>query len=99
MEGDGMLENKKDVELLAKAFLNLETVEECYAFFDDIFTKKEQEAFAQRIHVAKMLIDDATYVDIENETKCSATTISRVNRCILYGNGGYSTVISRMEEE
>ncbi len=32
------------------------------------------------------------------EVEISTATISRINRCIQYGEGGYQTVIERLEQ-
>lgn len=86
-------------EILAQALLSLETEEEVYALLDDLCTIAEIKALAQRIHIAKLLEKDTTYTDIAAQTGASTATISRVNRCLHYGAGGYKTVLARMKEE
>ena len=88
----------KNVDFLFEAILNLETMEECYAFFDDLCTVQEIKAISQRIVVAKMLRDKKVYSDIVNETGASTATISRVNRSLQYGSNGYEEIFKRMEE-
>lgn len=88
-----------NVEFLFRAVLKLETIEECYKFFEDLCTVPELKAMSQRILVAKMLSDNRVYSDIVSETGASTATISRVNRSLNYGSDGYSTVFRRMEEE
>jgi len=83
------------VDELFEAILTLESVEECYDFFEDACTVKEILDIAQRLKTAKMLSDGANYSEINRETGCSTATISRVRRCLEYGNGGYRTVIER----
>jgi len=85
-------------EFLAQAFLSLETEEEVYSFLDDLCTIAEIKAMVQRIHIARLLDKDATYTDIAAQTGASTATISRVNRCLNYGAGGYKTVLARMKE-
>jgi len=82
---------------LFKGILNLESVEECYNFFEDICTVSEIKAIAQRLEVAQMLREGKKYSDIEVLTGASSATISRVNRCLQYGTGGYSMVLDRIE--
>lgn len=82
-----------------KAILTLKTVEECEAFFSDICTIQELEAFSQRLEVAKCLLDGKNYADICKEIGASTATICRVGKCVKYGDGGYKTVISRLNEE
>jgi len=81
---------------LAEAMLTLETREEALLFFEDIFTVKELQAVAQRLAVAEMLRRRVTYQEIAEKTGASTATISRVNRSLSYGAGGYHTVLSRM---
>ncbi len=88
----------KNVDFLFEAILNLKTMEECYAFFDDLCTVQEIKAISQRIVVAKMLRDKKVYSDIVNETGASTATISRVNRSLQYGSNGYEEIFKRMEE-
>ena len=84
---------------LFKAILNLETIDDCYAFFEDICTIKELTAIAQRFEVAKMLREENTYIDIAKKTGASTATISRVNRSLNYGNESYDMLFERMNKE
>ena len=88
-----------NVEFLFNAILNLETMEECYDFFEDLCTVQELKALAQRIQVAKMLSENRVYSDIVNETGASTATISRVNRSLHYGCDGYSVVFDRLKKD
>ena len=69
-----------NVEFLFSAILKLETMEECYNFFEDLCTMPELKALSQRIQVAKMLSEKKVYSDIVAETGASTATISRVKR-------------------
>ncbi|RQD72573.1 MAG: TrpR-like protein YerC/YecD [Tindallia sp. MSAO_Bac2] len=86
------------VDELFKAILALETEEECYRFFEDICTIKEIQSISQRLAVAKLLKEKKTYTEIEKQTGASTATISRVNRCLLYGADGYQRILKRLEE-
>ena len=81
---------------LVEAMLLLKTPEEAQSFFEDIFTIKELQAVAQRLAVARMLKKKVTYQDIAEQTGASTATISRVNRSLTYGAGGYQLVLARM---
>ncbi len=83
---------------LFDAILLLENREECYSFFEDICTVAEIKALAQRLEVAKMLREKKTYTDICEQTGASTATISRVNRCLVYGADGYNLVLDRLKE-
>ena len=82
---------------LVKAILLLENEDECKAFLEDIMTTKEIIDISQRLAVARMLSEKEVYSKISKETGASSATISRVNRCCLYGAGGYKTVLDRLE--
>ena len=82
---------------LVKAFLMLENEEECYRFLEDICTYKETLDLAQRLEVAGMLRRHETYGDIVQKTGMSTATISRVNRAMLYGAGGYDIVLDKLK--
>lgn len=84
---------------LVQAFLKLKTEEECYDFLDDLCTVKEILDMSQRLEVAFMLSDKKNYQQIAEKSGASTATISRVNKCYMYGNDGYKTVISRMKED
>ncbi|WP_047152459.1 YerC/YecD family TrpR-related protein [Aneurinibacillus tyrosinisolvens] len=88
----------KELEQLFEAVLKLNTMEECYLFFDDLCTVNEMKSMAQRLEVARMLREKQTYSQIEEETGASTATISRVKRCLNYGNGGYTMALDRVGE-
>ena len=76
-----------------------EDEEDCYRFFEDICTINEIHAIAQRLQVAKLLSKKKTYSEIEEVTKASTATISRINKCLLYGADGYKYVLDRLENK
>ena len=81
---------------LFQAMLSLKSVEECYAFFSDLFTVQELAAFAQRFQVARMLSDGSTYEMIRQQVPVSSSTITRINTELRYGSGGYQMVLERL---
>lgn len=84
---------------LVRAFAALQTPEECAAFLEDLCTIKEIQDMAQRLETACLLHDKTSYQKIAEQTGVSTATISRVNRCLLYGAGGYQTVIAQLKSE
>ncbi|MCX7658350.1 MAG: YerC/YecD family TrpR-related protein [Oscillospiraceae bacterium] len=86
----------KNTDELFKAILCLETIEECYDFFEDLCTVLELKSLSQRYQVAKMLSEHHVYSDIVRETGASTATISRVNRTLNYGSDGYKIVFERL---
>ena len=89
---------REDVDELFEAVLTLKDEEECYRFFEDICTINEIHAIAQRLQVAKLLSEKKTYTEIEAATKASTATISRINKCLVYGADGYKLVLDRLAE-
>ncbi len=84
---------------LFKAVLSLESIEECYDFFEDLCTIAEINEMAKRITAAHMLSEGKKYTEIAESTGLSTATISRVNRCLKYGSDGYARALSKIEYE
>ncbi|NLX63371.1 MAG: hypothetical protein GX022_01120 [Clostridiaceae bacterium] len=84
---------------LFEAILMLETIEECYNFFEDLGTITEIKAFAQRFAVARMLTEKKTYKEIHEATGASEATISRVSRALNYGADGYRLILDRLAKK
>lgn len=89
----------KNTDLFFNAILHLETIDECYDFFEDLCTVNELKSISQRIVVAKMLREKKVYSEIVDETGASTATVSRVNRSLQYGCGGYDLIFDRMNGE
>ena len=89
---------KQDAKQFYRAILSLQTEEECATFFEDICTFQEVEALIQRLEVAIQLSDGKSYMDVNKLTGASTATICRVNKALNYGNGGYKTVIERLQK-
>ncbi|MBE6790509.1 MAG: TrpR-like protein, YerC/YecD [Ruminococcaceae bacterium] len=85
----------ENTDFLFQCILNLKSVDDCYAFFEDLCTVPEIKAMAQRAVVAKLLYDKTVYNDIVAKTGASTATISRVNRSLAYGAGGYDLVFNK----
>ncbi len=86
-------------EEMYQAILQMQTVEECMKFFDDLCTVSELHAMEQRYQVASLLHQGMIYNDILARTGASSATISRVNRSLQYGKGGYQLVFDRLGED
>ena len=87
----------KEMDSLFKAILSLESVDECYKFFEDICTVKELIEIAQRLKAAKMLKNGENYSVVCKETGMSTATISRVSKALENGRGGYHLVLERTD--
>ncbi|MBO7682963.1 MAG: TrpR YerC/YecD [Clostridia bacterium] len=96
-----MTEKLKDanMDFLFDAILELKSRDECYKFFEDLCTVNELKSISQRVVVAKMLTEKRVYSDIVAATGASTATISRVNRSLSYGEGGYDIVFERMQKD
>ncbi len=90
---------KEKSDLLYQAILKLETEEECYNFFQDLCTIAELRAMEQRYEVATLLDSGMIYSEILEQTGASSATISRVNRSLINGVGGYESVLEKMKEQ
>ena len=89
----------EDKDFLFKCILSLESVEECYDFFEDLCTTREVEEMSKRIRAAKMLSENNVYTEVVSRTGLSSATVSRVNRALKEGNDGYAAVLARVSED
>ncbi|MEG0911717.1 MAG: YerC/YecD family TrpR-related protein [Ruthenibacterium sp.] len=87
----------EQTDTLFDAILQLENRDECYEFFADLCTIKELADMAQRVEAANMLLAGKTYEQIVKNVEISTATISRINRCIQYGSGGYEKILKRAQ--
>lgn len=87
---------QEELDQLFRAILSLQTVEECYDFFEDACTIKELQEISQRFDVAKQLWQGKSYNTINQQTGASTATICRVKKCLIYGQSGYRLVLDRM---
>lgn len=86
-----------ETDALYDAILSLKDREACYRFFDDLCTYSEITAMTQRLQVARMLSEGKTFSQISAETGVSSATITRVNKCLSYGPGGYRSVLQNQK--
>ena len=89
----------ESVDRLFQTFLNLQTVEECYAYFEDLCTIKELQEMSQRLDTAILLSQGLSYQKITEQVEVSTATIGRVSRCLRYGSGGYQQAIDRLNAD
>ncbi len=90
--------NEKAVQRLYEAIIKIQTEEECKLFFEDLCSKVELSTFAQRLEVAQKLLKGCSYLEVNESTGASTATISRIGKCINYGDGGYKLIIDRLEK-
>jgi len=86
------------VDRLFQTILNLGSIEECYAYFEDLCTIKEVKDMAQRLDTAILLSQGYSYQKITELVDISTATIGRVSRALNYGSGGYRAAIDKLED-
>ena len=91
--------SKERMHELWRAISMLETPEECESFFVDLCTVAELDEMAKRLEVAKCIDAGMSYGDAAEKTGASTATISRVNKCLKYGNEGYVKVLDRLNRK
>ena len=90
------LPQNAQIDALFEAILKLEDREDCRLFLEDLCTVKEIRALAQRLEIARRLDRGDSYVSTVEHTGASSATVSRVNRCLEYGPGGYRMMLRRL---
>ena len=93
------VKHTQETDRLMGAMLCLRNREEAYQLFEDLCTVKEIQDMAQRLEIAFLLKQGTKYQDVADKTGVSSATISRVNRCLQYGAGGYQLITERLPFE
>ncbi|MBQ3000220.1 MAG: TrpR-related protein YerC/YecD [Oscillospiraceae bacterium] len=88
--------HSESVDRLFRTILNLQTIEECYAYFEDLCTIKEILDMSQRLDTAILLSKGLSYQKIAEQVSVSSATIGRVSKCLNYGSGGYKNAIENL---
>ena len=91
------MKSKVNVDKLVKAIIAINNEEECKEFLNDICTIQELEKLVQRLEAAELLYQGKTYEQVIQETNISSTTLSRVSKCIKYGNDGYKNILDKIK--
>ena len=86
----------ESVDRLFETILNLGSIDECYAYFEDLSTIKEVKDMAQRLDTAILLSQGYSYQKIMEHIEISTATIGRVSRALNYGTGGYRAAIEKL---
>ena len=86
------------IDRLFQAMLDLESIDDCYEFFEDLCTIKELQDMAQRLDTAVLLDEGLNYQTISKQVGVSTATISRVSKCLNYGSGGYKKALERFKK-
>lgn len=78
---------QKEIEELFQLISSLDNAEDCRKLFNDLCTFKEIEQMALRISAAKLLLEGKTYQQVIDVCDISSATLSRISRCVRYGEG------------
>ena len=89
----------ESIDELFQVILSLKDMDECRAFFSDLCTMQELVLMAQRVQVAKLLMNGETYEKIRSQASVSSSTITRISTELQYGSGGYRTVLGRLVDD
>jgi len=89
----------EQTDLLMKALLSLQSMDEAYRFCEDVLSIQELKTITQRLEVATLLRRKITYQEITKITGASTATIGRVKRCLIYGADGYRLLLDRLTEK
>ena len=86
--------DRKDEKIcqLYELIVSLDNMQDCQALFEDLCTRKELEKMAERVYAARLLLEGNTYNQVISQTDISSATLSRVSRCVQYGQG-YSKLL------
>ena len=88
----------KETDMLFETIANLKTKKECYDFFEDLCTIKEILDMAKRFEAAILLDKNESYNDIIKKIGISTATLSRINKSLQYGTGGYKAAIDNINK-
>ena len=92
-------QKRERVMALYEHIVEINTLEECLRFFQDLCAPTELQAIEQRFSVARMLHEGRGYAEILKESGASSATVSRVNRALNYSTGGMKELMERMDEK
>ena len=93
------MKRSASMDRLFHTILNLETIDECYAYFEDLCTIKELNDMSQRLDAAILLAEGLSYQKIMEQVEISTATIGRVSKCLNYGAGGYKAALEKLKED
>ena len=91
--------HNSSMDRLFQSILNLDSIEECYSYFEDLCTVKELQDMAQRLDTAALLAEGCSYQQICEQVGVSTATVGRVSKCLNYGSGGYRAALNKLSQE
>ncbi len=85
------------LDKLYRAIAALKTPAECAQFFEDLCTRSELAAMAERWEVARRVANGEPYRKISEATGASTATVTRVAQWLRFGSGGYKLALERSQ--
>ena len=89
-----MEQKNEKIQAMYQLIASLDSAEDCRKLLTDLCTIKELEKMAERIYAAQLLLEGKTYNQVMEKADISSATLSRVSRCVQYGEG-YSTFLKK----
>lgn len=86
------MSKQQRIEYLYEVLASIDDPEDCRVLFEDLCTVKEVENMAERLYTARLLLEGNTYNQVMQQADISSATLSRVSRCVQYGEG-YSKLL------
>lgn len=80
----------KDQKLVVDSFYKVKTKKDINSFIEDLFSPEETLDLAQRLKIAKLILDGKTYEEIAAEIPVSTSTISKIGQVIKFGKGSFA---------
>jgi len=90
------LKRTPEVKDMLYVFASINDIDAMSSLMQDLFTVREIKDISQRLTVARKLDSGESYARVEDDTGASATTISRVSKCLNYGAGGYRIALDML---
>jgi len=81
---------------LIQAFVNCKTIEEAAMFTQDLLTESELSFISRRLRIAKLLLQDKTYKEIQDSLHVSQTTIAKIAFWINHRGEGFRSIIKKL---
>lgn len=81
---------------LIEALVNCKTIEEAAMLTQDLLTESELSFISRRLRIAKLLLQDKTYKEIQDSLHVSQTTIAKIAFWLNYRGEGFRKIIKKL---
>ena len=86
---------QKDREFLLDCLRKAQKEKELSQFVDDLFTEEEVSDLAQRLKIARGIIQDKTYQQVSDKVDASTSTVTKIGQVIKYGRGAFTKLFEK----